>query len=72
MSTLNSYIKLNAEFRSSINLYLSLNKEDKINSFIPTKSSISILETYLEAVEDNKRQATILLGPYGKENLTFY
>jgi len=66
MSTLNSYIKLNAEFRSSINLYLSLNKEDKINSFIPTKSSISILETYLEAVEDNKRQATILLGPYGK------
>lgn len=66
MPSLNDYIEFNSEFRSSVNLYLSLNKEDKINSFIPTKSSVDILGKYLEAVGDNKRQATLLLGPYGK------
>lgn len=66
MSKLSEYISSNSEFRSSVNLYLSLNKKDKINSFIPTKSSVDILKKYLEAVENNKRQATLLLGPYGK------
>lgn len=66
MPNLNEYIEFNSEFRSSVNLYLSLNKEDKINSFIPTKSSVDILGKYLEAVEENRMQATLLLGPYGK------
>ena len=66
MESLNDYISFNSDFRSSVNLYLSLNKEDKINSFIPTKSSVGILSQYLEAVDENKRQATLLLGPYGK------
>lgn len=66
MPNLNNYIKLNSEFRSSVNLYLSLNKKDKIESFIPTKSSVDILKKYLGFVEENKVQATLLLGPYGK------
>lgn len=66
MASLKDYISFNSDFRSSVNLYLSLNKEDKINSFIPTKSSVNILKQYLEAVVDNKKQATLLLGPYGK------
>ena len=66
MSSLSSYIRFNSDFRSSVNLYLSLNKTEKVNSFIPTKSSVDILGRYLAAVEENKKQATLLLGPYGK------
>ena len=34
--------------------------------YIPTKSSLVILEDYLNAVLNNKEQATLLVGPYGK------
>ncbi len=66
MPSLNEYIKTNSDFKSSVNLYLSLNKLEKIRGFIPTKSSVSILGKYLDSVLANKKQATILLGPYGK------
>lgn len=66
MAKLSDIISFNSDFRNAINLYLNLNKEDKIKSYIPTKSSVDILEKYLEAVENNKRQATLLIGPYGK------
>lgn len=66
MSNLSDYIKFNSEFRSSVNLYLSLNKEDKIRNFIPTKSSVDILGKYIDAVNNNKMHANLLLGPYGK------
>lgn len=66
MANLSNYIKFNSEFRSSVNLYLSLNKEDKIRSFIPTKSSVDILGKYIDAINNNKMHATLLLGPYGK------
>lgn len=66
MPNLSQYIKFNSEFRSSVNLYLSLNKEDKINSFIPTKSSVDILGKYIDAINNNRMHATLLLGPYGK------
>ena len=45
---------------------MDLNKPEKINSYLPTKSSVDILTQYLTAVEDNKQQATLLIGPYGK------
>lgn len=63
---LRDYIKFNSDFRDSVNLYLDLNKEDKIKSYIPTKSSLDILEQYLDAVLDNKQHSTLLIGPYGK------
>ena len=66
MSNLNEYIKTNSDFKSSVNLYLSLNKLEKVRGFIPTKSSVSILGEYLDSVITNKNQATLLLGPYGK------
>ena len=66
MPSLNEYIKTNSDFKSSVNLYLSLNKLEKIRGFIPTKSSVNILGAYLDSVLANKNQATILLGPYGK------
>ena len=37
---LSDYISFNMNFKTSINLYLNLNKADKIKSYIPTKSSL--------------------------------
>ena len=63
---LSEIININGNFRNAINLYLSLNKKDKIESYIPTKSSVDILKTYVNAVLENKHQSTILIGSYGK------
>ncbi len=63
---LRDYVKFNSDFRDSVNLYLDLNKVDKIRSYIPTKSSVDILEQYVDAVLDNKQHSTLLIGPYGK------
>ena len=64
--TLHDIISFNKGFKSGINLYLSLNKEEKIRSYIPTASSLRILDDYLQAALQNKEQATLLIGPYGK------
>lgn len=63
---LSEIVQLNSNFRNAINLYLNLNKRDKIESYIPTKSSLQILERYMEAIKENKNQSTILVGSYGK------
>lgn len=63
---LSEIVSFNSEFKNAINLYLNLNKKDKIKSYIPTKSSVDILKRYLNAVEQNKFQSTLLIGPYGK------
>ena len=59
-------ISVNSNFKTSINLYLSLNKKDKILNYIPTQSSVEILDDYLRAVIEDKQHATLLVGPYGK------
>lgn len=64
--SLREIIKFNNGFKTAINLYLSLNKPEKISGYIPTKSSINIMGEYLQAVIENKEQATLLIGPYGK------
>lgn len=64
--TLKNIISFNKEFRSGINLYLSLNSIKKIETYIPTNSSLRILDEYVRAVLKNKEQATLLIGPYGK------
>lgn len=66
MAQLKDYINVNSNFQNSINLYLDLNNTQKIDSYIPTKSSVSVLDNYLDSVLDNKHQATLLIGPYGK------
>ena len=43
---LSDYISFNMNFKTSINLYLNLNKADKIKSYIPTKSSLSVMREY--------------------------
>lgn len=63
---LSEIVGFNSEFKNSINLYLNLNKKNKIKSYIPTKSSVDILKRYLYSVEQNKFHSTLLIGPYGK------
>lgn len=63
---LKDVISLNKDFKSAINLYLNLNKKEKILSYIPTSSSLRFLCEYIENVITSKEQATLLVGPYGK------
>lgn len=65
-SKLSDYISFNMNFKTSINLYLDLNKADKIKSYIPTKSSLSVMRDYLRSVLTDTEQASLLIGPYGK------
>ncbi len=64
--SLRDIISFNRNFKTAINLYLSLNKTEKILNYIPTKSSVLFMEEYIDAVLENKEQATLMIGPYGK------
>lgn len=66
VTKLSQIVKLNGNFKNSINLYLNLNKKEKIDSYIPTKSSLNILKRYVSSVTKNKDHSTILIGSYGK------
>lgn len=66
VSSLKDIVKFNSSFKTAVNLYLSLNKPEKVLGYIPTKSSVNFLRDYLKAVLENKEQATLLVGPYGK------
>lgn len=64
---LSELVQVNGQFQNSINLQLDLNKTDKVNSYIPTNSSVSILNHYLGNVNYNRSEkSTLLIGPYGK------
>lgn len=61
------FIQTNQSFRKSVNLQLDLGNYERIGSYIPTRSSVAILERYFLSLEGgNNENATILIGPYGK------
>ena len=66
VNNLSEIISFNSRFKTAINLYLSLNKVDKVLNYIPTKSSVRFMDEYLEALLEDKEHATLLVGPYGK------
>lgn len=66
IDSLNDIVEFNSSFKMAINLYLCLNKSEKVLSYIPTKSSVNFMGEYLNSVMENKNQATLLVGPYGK------
>ena len=66
VESLKQIIEFNSSFKTAINLYLSLNKAEKVLGYIPTKSSVSFMGDYLRSILDNKEQATLMVGPYGK------
>lgn len=64
---LNKYIRIEPGFQKSVNLAYDLFDEDKVADFIPSKSSIDILEKLILSTHPNSTdRAHILIGPYGK------
>lgn len=66
MRNLKEIVHIDKRFQNSINLQLDIGNEKKINSYIPTKSSVLILDSYLQHINMNKDKANIIIGPYGK------
>lgn len=66
VTKLSQIVKLNEKFKNSVNLYLDLNRKEKITTYIPTKSSLNILKRYVNSVMKNTGHSTILIGSYGK------
>lgn len=66
IESLRDIIEFNNSFKTAINLYLNMNNTEKVLGYIPTKSSINFLGDYLNSVLENKEQASLLVGPYGK------
>lgn len=64
---LNKYIRIEPGFQKSVNLAYDLFDEDKVADFIPSKSSVEILEKLILSTNSNSNdRAHILIGPYGK------
>ena len=60
-------ISVASGFQYSVNIGYDLNHEDKLQNFIPTKSSLSLLQDILLSTEDNSTErARVLVGAYGK------
>lgn len=60
-------VTIDARFQKSVNLALDLGDMDRVNHYIPTRSSVAILKRYLENIANKQGEhATILIGPYGK------
>ena len=66
MYPLKELVGVDRRFEKSINLQLDLNDIEKINSYIPTQSSVGILKEYLINILEENDKADILIGPYGK------
>ena len=54
-------------FQYSVNIEYDLHNTEKLGNFIPTRSSLSLLESILESTQNNaSNRARILIGAYGK------
>lgn len=64
---LTELVKIDNRFEKSVNLLLDLNSQDKIDGYIPTRSSVKILGEYIDEVKSySGNRASVLIGPYGK------
>jgi len=60
-------IKTAPGFQSSVNIAYDLGDNDKLKSYIPTKSALNLLEEILLSTDqESNRRARILIGAYGK------
>ncbi len=60
-------IQTNRNFQKSVNLQLDLGNYERIGSYIPTRSSVAVLDRYFLSLTGRQAEnATILIGPYGK------
>ena len=64
---LHELVKIDNRFEKSVNLTLDLYVQEKIDGYIPTRSSVNILDSYINEVRSfSGNRATVLIGPYGK------
>lgn len=64
---MNNMISAAAGFQYSVNIGYDLNEDIKLKNFIPTKSSLDLLEDILKSTSVNSTErARILIGAYGK------
>ena len=63
---LGDVIKIDERFQTSVNIRFDIDKINKVDEFIPVKSTLAVLEEYLESIFEKKdNKATLLVGPYG-------
>ena len=59
-------IEVDARYQTSVNLRLDINNKSKVAEYIPTSASLRVLESYLDKIDNNEDNATLLIAPYGK------
>lgn len=60
-------INVASGFQYSVNIGYDLNSEDKLKNFIPTKSSLNLLDDILRSTRSTSTdRARVLVGAYGK------
>ena len=60
-------ISVASGFQYSVNIGYDINHDDKLQNFIPTKSSLELLQDILLSTEDTSTErARVLVGAYGK------
>lgn len=64
---MNSMISVASGFQYSVNIGYDLNSDDKLQNFIPTKSTLSFIGDILSSTNiSSTNRARILIGAYGK------
>ena len=64
---MNKMIQVAPGFQYSVNIGYDLNHDDKLENFIPTKSSLQLLKEILLSTNSNSTErARVLVGAYGK------
>lgn len=60
-------IEISKGFQTSVNIAYDLNSDDKVRGFIPTMSSLDVIEdVLLSTVASSTQRARILIGAYGR------
>lgn len=64
---LKDFATLIKDFQSSVNIAFDLYNDDKLLNFIPTSSSLQIIEEIIQSTHlSSKQRARILIGAYGR------
>lgn len=67
MGTLSKIVQPVGGFQYSVNIYYDINDDNKIKSYVPSSSSLQIIEDVLLSTENSSAdRARILTGAYGK------
>lgn len=60
-------ISVASGFQYSVNIGYDINHDDKLQNFIPTRSSLQLLQDILESTDESSTErARVLVGAYGK------